>query len=159
MGAKLDFRYDAGLLVVAYTEEGAAWEEALYTAIQDMSPLGEKTGRVVSVILNSVELNPKWVEGEIRGQMQRSQIALRTQQEVQRLDREMVEHRQRTNAEIDSQMFHNLMRTEVGSSEWNYRWVNESGETVYSDDPNYDPSKNGLTGFQRSQPRKRFPDQ
>ena len=104
--------------------------------------------------------------GEIKGQAARGEIALRTQQDLARLDREIVEHRQRTNAEINNQAFHNLMRTEeyvnpitrkveVGSNEWNYRWVNERGEAVYTDDPNYDPARDGLTGFQRSPVRKR----
>ncbi len=129
----------------------------------------EKVGRVVSVILNSTRLNPRWVEGEIRGQIQRNEIALRTQQEIQRLDREIVEHRRRTNAEINNQMYHNLMRTEeyvnpltkqveIGSNEWNYRWVNDKGEAIYSDETNFDPERLGLRGFVRSPVRKRFPE-
>ena len=188
MRVPIQFRFDAGLIVVEYQEGGRAWEEALYTAVQDFgqagaglwnnkdtfsvrAPLGEleKTGRIVAIILQSVQLNPKWVEGEIRGQMQRDQIALRTQEEIARLDREIVEHRRRTNAEINNQVFHNLMGTdeyvnpiskkvEVGSNAWNYRWVNERGEAIYSDDSNYDPKSSGLQGFVRSPVRKRFPD-
>ena len=108
MGLPDVFRFDAALMVVEY-QEGGAVEETLYTAIQDWGRAGaglwsnkdtfsvrtsaeglDRAGRVVSVILNSARLNPKWVEGEIRGQMQRNEIALRTQQEVQRLDREIV---------------------------------------------------------------------
>jgi hypothetical protein len=186
MRVPIQFRFDAGLMVVEY-EEGGAWEEALYTAVQDFgdagaglwnnkdtfsmrAPVGEleKNARIVSVIMNSVQLNPKWVEGEIRGQITRNEIHIRTQEEIARLDREIVEHRRRTNAEINNQMFHNLMGTEeyvnpitkkveVGSNSWNYRWVNERGEAIYSDDPNYDPKRSGLEGFQRSPVRKRFP--
>ncbi len=181
------FRYDAALIVVEYQEGGAA-EEALYTAVQDWGAAGaglwtnkdtfsvrtvegglDKVGRIVSVILNSTRLNPKWVEGEIRGQIRRNEIALRTQQEIQRLDREIVEHRRRTNSEINNQMYHNLMRTEeyvnpltkeveVGSNEWNYRWVNDKGEAIYTDDTNFDPERAGLKGFVRSPVRKRFPE-
>jgi hypothetical protein len=129
----------------------------------------DQAGRVVSVILNSARLNPKWVEGEIRGQIQRNEIALHTQQEIQRLDQEIVEHRRRTNAEINNQMYHNLMRTEeyvnpltkeveVGSNEWSYRWVNDRGEAIYTDDQNFNPERAGLRGFVRSPVRKRFPD-
>ncbi|MCW5979242.1 MAG: hypothetical protein KIT09_14290 [Bryobacteraceae bacterium] len=188
MRVPIPARFDAGLLVVEYQDDGVAWEEALYTAVQDFGDAGAglwcnkdtfsvrapagglaKTGRIVSIVLNSVQLNPRWVQGEIQGQIRRSEIAIRTQEEIARLDREIVEHRRRTNAEINNQMFHNLMGTEeyvnpiskkveVGSNAWNYRWVNEHGEAVYSDDPNYDPKRSGLEGFQRSPVRKRFPD-
>jgi len=187
MGVPIAFAFDAALLMVSYSEGGAQWEEALYTAIQDWGPAGaglwtnkdtfsirtcngslERLGPVVSVMLNSVQLNAKWVEGEIRGQIQRNEIAIRTQQEIERLDREIVEHRRRTNAEINNQMYQNLMGTEeyvnphtkkveTGSNAWNHRWVNERGEAVYSDDGNFDPKRLGLEGFVRSPVRKRFP--
>jgi hypothetical protein len=187
-GALIQFRFDVGLMLVEYREGGTTWEEALYTAVQDYGPAGaglwnnkdtfsirapagelEKTGRILATIVNSVQLNPRWVEGEIRGQIARNEIAIRTQQEIARLDREIVEHRRRTNSEINNQMFHNLMGTEeyvnpiskkveVGSNAWNYRWVNERGEAIYSDSPNYDPRRDGLTGFERSPVRKRFPE-
>jgi hypothetical protein len=188
MSALLNFRYDVALLVLSYNEGGGAWDEVLYTAMQDTSSMGvggwsnkdtfsarapagelEKIGPIMTVVLNSVQLNPTWVEGELKGQIQRGEIARRTQQEVQRINEEMVEHRQHTNSEINNQIYHNLMRTdeyvnpitkqvEVGSSEWSNRWVNENGDAIYTNDPNYDPTKSGLTGFERSQPRKRGPD-
>jgi hypothetical protein len=81
----------------------------------------------------------------------------------------ITEHRRRTNSEINNQAYHNLMsteeyvnpitrQTEVGSNEWTYRWVNERGEAIYTDDANYDPARQGLSGYQRSPVRKRFPD-
>ena len=188
MRIPIQFQFDAALMVVDYQESGVAWQEALYTAVQDWGAAGaglwsnkdtfsvrtsdgtlEKLGRVITVIVQSVELNPKWVEGEIRGQIKRNEIAIRTQEEIQRLDREIVEHRRRTNSEINNQMYHNLMgtdeyvnphtkRVEIGSNAWNYRWVNERGEAVYSDDGNMDPERLGLRGFVKSPVRKRFPD-
>lgn len=185
-GAALNIRYDAALTTAGWQENGTAWEGVFYTAIQDLGAAGlwsnkdtfyvrapagqlEKWGGILGIILQSVELNAQWVMGEIQGQAKRGEIALHTQQELARLDREMVEHRQRTNAEINNQAFHNLMRTEeyvnpitkkveVGSQEWNHRWVNANGEAIYTDDPNYDPQSQGLSGFQRSPVRKRFPD-
>ena len=88
--------------------------------------------------------------------------------EIARLDREITEPR-RTNVEIDKQMYHSLMgteeyvnpltkKTEVGSNAWNYRWVNERGEAIYTDDPSFDPERAGLNGFVKSSVRKRFPD-
>ena len=181
MGIPFQFRFDVALMVVTYSEGGRAWEEALYTGIQDYgnagaglwnnkdsftvrAPAGEldKTGPVVATILNSLELNPAWVEGEIRGQMDRNQIAARTQQEIARIDREIVEHRRRTNAEINNQMYHSLMGTdeyvnphtkkvETGTNAWQYRWVNSNGEAIYTDDPNYNPRQHGSRRL-RAQP-------
>jgi hypothetical protein len=111
MGVPLQFRFDVGLMVVEYNEGGSAWEKALYT-VRSVAGELEKVRPIVSVILNSVQVNPAWVEGEIRGQLQRGEIAPHTQQEIARLDREIVEHRRRTNAEINNMMYHNLMRTE-----------------------------------------------
>ncbi len=188
MGVPIAFQFDVALIVVEYQEGGAAYEEALYTAVQDWGQMGsglwtnkdtfslrapagglEKAGRVVSLMLNSVQLNPKWVEGEIRGQIARGEISRRTLEDIQRLDREIVEHRRRTNAEINNQMYHTLMgteeyvnpltrQTEVGSNAWNHRWVNDRGEAVYTDDPNFDPVRAGLQGYVKSPVRKRFPD-
>lgn len=180
--------YDAAIIVVEYSQGGSRWEEAFYTAIQDMGQMGaglwsnkdsfsvrapagqlETLRPIIDLMLNSVKLSPAWVRGEIQGQIQRGEIAVRTQQEIARLDQEIVEHRRRTNAEIQNQMHHNLMgteeyvnpitkETEVGSNQWNYRWVNQNGEAIYTDDSNYDPARQGLAGFQRSPIRKRFPD-
>ena len=47
---------------------------------------------------------------------------------------------------------------EVGSNEWNYRWVNDRGEAIYTDDQNFNPERAGLRGFVRRPVRKRFPD-
>ena len=187
MGIPAVFQFDAALIVIQYQERGATWEEAFYTAVQDWGAAGaglwsnkdtfsmrvppgelDKVGRVVSVILNSVELNPRWVEGEIRGQIQRGDIAIKTQQDIARLDREIVEHRRRTNSEINNQMYHNLMgteeyvnpltrKTEIGSNAWNHRWVNDRGEAIYTDDPNFDPVRAGLNGYVKSPVRPRFP--
>ena len=47
---------------------------------------------------------------------------------------------------------------EVGSNQWQHRWVNDRGDVIYSDreswDPNTDPQMN-LSGFRRSGVRQR----
>lgn len=188
LGIPIEFRYDAALMVVEYTEGGVAWEEALYTGVQDFGPAGaglwsnkdsfvarapagqlDKARPVLTVIMNSVELNPEWLMGELRGQMERGEIARRTQQELMRIDREIVEHRRRTNSEINNMMHHNLMGTdeyvnpltrkvETGTNAYKHRWVNDRGEAVYTDDDSYDPVRAGLSGYVRSPVRKRFPE-
>ena len=131
MRIPIQFRFDAGLMVVEYQEDGRMWEEAIYTAVQDFGEAGaglwnnrdtfsvrapagelEGTGRIVSIILSSVRVNPQWVHGEILGQVKRNEIAIRSQEEIARLDREIAEHRRRTNSEINNQMYRNVMGTE-----------------------------------------------
>jgi hypothetical protein len=188
MRLPIRLNYDAALIVVEYSQGGAQWEEAFYTAIQDMGQMGvgmwsnkdsfsvrapagklEAMRPVIDLMLNSVKLNPVWVQGEIQGQIQRGEIARRTQEDIERINREIVDHRRRTNAAIQNRMHHSLMgteeyvnpitrQTEVGSNQWSYRWVNQNGEAIYTDDPNYDPARHGLQGFERSPVRKRFSD-
>jgi hypothetical protein len=116
-----------------------------------------------------VEIDARWLAGEIRGQIERGEIARRAQAEIQRIEREIVEHRRRTFAEINNQMHHALMgtdeyvnphthKTEVGTNAYAYRWVNANGEAIYTDDSNYDPARQGLAGYSRSPVRKRFPE-
>jgi hypothetical protein len=183
MRIPVEFRYDVGLRVIEYREDGALWEEAQYTAIQDFAGSGlwcnkdtfsirtpaggiESSGRIVSIVLRSIELDPKWVAGEIRGQIARNEISIRTQQEIARLDREITDHRRRTSAAINNQMQHTLMETEeyvnpltrkveIGSNAWRFRWVNNRGEAIYTDDPGYDPVRAGLSGYVRSPVRQR----
>jgi hypothetical protein len=121
------------------------------------------------VIQNSARPSPQWVAGELRGQIERGQIALRTQQEVQRIEREIIAHRQRTNAEIQNDMFLTLTeqeecvnpytkQIEVDTDQWRYPWVNPSGEVVLSNDRDYDPNHDMLlnrSDFKRTPVRPR----
>ena len=49
-------------------------------------------------------------------------------------------------------------KLEVGSNAWNYRWVNDRGGVLYSDDGNLDPERLGWRGYVKSPVRKRFPE-
>jgi hypothetical protein len=125
----------------------------------------------MSVVQTSVVLNPQWIAGEIKGQIQRGEIVLNTQREVQRIEQEIVEHRQKTNAEIHNDMFLTLTdqeeyvnpytnEVEVGSNQWKHRWVNESGEVLYTDREDYDPNTDidlNRSDYKRTPVRKRFP--
>lgn len=187
-GVPFQFRYDAAVITVNYQEGGAAYTEKLFTVIEDMGQVGgglwsnkdtvlvrtpagefDKWARILSIVQSSAQMNPQWVAGEIRGQMQRNKIALDVQRDIQRIDREIVAHRQRTTAEINNDMFLTLTsqeeyvnphtrQVEVGSNQWKYRWVTSSGDVVYSDnssyDPNHDPNLN-RSGFARTPVRPR----
>jgi hypothetical protein len=138
------------------------------------TPKGEygKWESIFGVIQSSIQINTQWVAGEIRGQAQRGQIAISTQKEIERIGREITEHRQKTNAEIHNDMFLTLMdqeeyinpytnEIEVGSNQWKYRWVNGSEEVIYTDSEEYDPNSDvelNRSDYKRTPIRKRFPD-
>ena len=86
---------------------------------------------VVSVIRNSVKINLQWLAGEIRGQFRRTQIV----REVQCTVKEV----------------------ETGSSQLEHRWINESGEVLYTDNENYSPNRDSrlnLSSFKKIPARK-----
>jgi len=140
---------------------------------------------VLSHIQGSVRFNAQWLQQEIVGQMQRSGIfrqvqhasiardqrMLEIQRQVQDIDREIVEHQQRTNAEIHNDVFLTLTEQEeylnpytgdvdTGSNQWDYRWVTADGDEFYVNDEWVDPNIDGAmnrTDWKRTQIRPRFP--
>ena len=178
----LDFTYSAAAVTVVYEENGMRYKEKLITVIEDMGQMGggiwdnketfffrapanefDQLEPIISVIQGSVKINMQWLGQEIRGQIHRGEIMLKTQRYIQEIDRQIVEQRQNTNAEINKDMFLTLTgqseyvnpftnETETGSSEWGNRWVNENGDVVYSNDTDYDPNQDSKMGgsFKRS---------
>jgi hypothetical protein len=166
----MNFLYDAVILDYTYSENGIEYYERLLTVVQDMgpafagmwknrntiiirSPLADfsKWEPVFSEINSSPVLNLKWIEGEVRGQIQRGEIVAQTIQEINRIDQEIQQGHIKTNSEINHEMYLNLTsqedymnpftnQTERGSNQWNYRWVNEQGGIIYTDDINYNPN-------------------
>lgn len=183
--------YDAALVKVEYSENGYNFEELMVAMIENWGQLGagmwgnketffarvpkgemKVWTPILSVIQNSVEINLQWLVGEIRGQITRGEIALKTQRQIEKLGREITSHRQKTNSEIHNDMFLTLMdqeeymnpytnEIEIGTNQWEYRWVNESGDVIYTEtedyEPNTDPNFN-WSGFKRSLIKKRDPN-
>ena len=141
---------------------------------------------VLEVIRGSVQVNPEWVAQERLSQgvladafrqrqqaeQYRAQRALETQRYLQEVEREIVDHRQRVNAEIRNDAYLNLTNQEeyinphtglvdTGSNEWRRRWVSASGDEFYTDDPDHDPNWAGVgnrSDWQLCRVRPRFPD-
>lgn len=182
------YQYDAGLMVAAYDEGGVRYKEKMVAVIEDTGQvmLGtwmnretltvrapaeefDKTEPLFDIIQTSLQGNPAWVVGEQRGAAQRAANALETQRYIQNAARQIVENRQKTNAEIrhglwlfmtSQEDFVNPHTGEVeqGSNQWKHRWVNGNGDLVYTDDPKYDPNwdpANRRTDFKLSRVRDR----
>jgi len=90
---------------------------------------------------------------------------------VQRIEKEIVGHRQKSISEIHNDMFLMLTdqeeyinphtkKVEMGSNQWNTRWENENGDVIYTSDENYRPNQDihlNRSDYKRSVIRKRFP--
>jgi hypothetical protein len=142
---------------------------------------------LLTMIYRSVEINPNWLMQEQQRQgiltnsyrqaqqaeQYRAQKALETQRYIQQVQREIAEHHSRTQAEIRNDQYLTMTNQEeylnpitgqqdLGSNQWNYRWVNPNGDVFYSDHEGDDP--NSLDGgvlsrsdWQRTPVRPRFP--
>ncbi len=179
--------YYAGLVEFTYSENGSQYSERMLTVIEDFgqggaglwknresilvrTPLNQLKNweRVFSTIQNSGIWNIKWIVGEINGQRKRSgQIAL-TNAEIQKIDNEIAESHRKTNAAINHDMYLTITgnadyvnpysgKTETDNSDYKYRWVDQSGNVIYSDDLNYNPNndpKLKVSGFKKCSVKK-----
>lgn len=183
--------YDAAIIKFRYDENGDRYEESIVSLIEDWGRLGagmwgnketflirtpvgqfKEYAPVFSVIQNSVKINLQWIIGEVKGQATRGRIAINTQKEIQRIGKEIAEQRKKTNAEINNDIFLTLTEQEeyvnpytkeieVGSNQWKYRWENESGDIIYTNDENYNPTTDiniNRNDYKKSKVRKRFPN-
>ena len=190
VGIQGSIGYDAGLLVVEYNENGIRFRESIATIIDDMGEMAqgmwvnrettafrapvqefEVWAPITSVILGSVQLNPAWIDMEIRAQARSTGKFRETMADLRRIDEEIVEHRRKTNAEIRNDMYLNLTnqeeyvnpftnKVETDTNQYTNRWVTPTGELVLSNDPAYDPrydSNITITGWERTPIRPRFP--
>lgn len=141
---------------------------------------------VFALIQGSQQVSPEWFKYEMQSQqvlsqafrnaqqadIARSQRALETQRYIQDVDRQIVEHRQQTFAEIRNDMYLNMTNQEeyvnpftqlvdVGSNQYAYRWVTESGDVFYTehegDNPNDGSGVMDRTDWKRSEVRPRKP--
>jgi hypothetical protein len=191
MGIQHTFAYDACVVPATFTLNGTRYKQVTLAAIEDWGQLGvgmwgnkqtmyvrapvetfDYWQKVFSVIQGSVVMNREWVAGELRGQAERAGNALATQKYIEKVDREIVEHRQKMNSEIRNDMYLNLTdqeeyknpytgETERGSNQWKHRWQAEDGTVVYDNSGSYDPNQDDSlkrTDFKRSEVRKRFGD-
>lgn len=165
-----DFSYDSAVVTVTYNENGTAYKEKMITVIEDMGQIGagmwtnketfhfraplkefDKAEPIAYIIQSSIKINEQWLAGEIKGQIQRGEIALKTQRYINDVNKQIMENRMETNAQISNDMYLTLTsqeeyinpytkEVEVGSNEWQNRWINESGDVVYSDNTEYNPN-------------------
>jgi hypothetical protein len=163
-------RFECLAMLVEYTESGRLFRESLMTTIADSrggafmwanentimfrAPAGEFEAwkPVLDMVRSSLTLNPQWVAAVTKAVNQRTKAARETQQYVNRVAHEIVENRRRTNAEIrhenwlsitGQEEYRNPFTGEVerGTSAYQYRWENNQGEVLYTDQNGFDPNR------------------
>ena len=182
------FSYDAAMTTISYSERGRRYREQMVTVIENWGQMGagmwgnketivfrapaddfDRWLPILSIVQGSVQLNSQWLAGELRGQIQRGEIALQTQREINQINQQITDHQRTTTAEIHNDMFLTLTdqeeyvnpytnEVEVGSNQWQNRWVNDRGDVIYSDREAYDPNTDvqlNVSGFRRSAVRRR----
>jgi hypothetical protein len=182
------FNYKSAIVTLEYAENNIQYLEKMVCIIEDYGQLGaglwgnketwyiraerekfNSLAPIFATIGQSIKLNPEWIAREIRSQQTNSQVALETQRYVANIDKEITEHRARTNSEINNDMYLNITgqedytnpftgETERGTNEWNYRWENELGDVIYSDNQNYSPNNDVnmvVKGYKRSEIKQR----
>lgn len=169
MGGLPPVTFYAGAKVVTYTERGVRFKEALFTVLVDFrgaaalwandhttvmrAPEAEAAAwkPVFDIILDSVKFDPRWVAGEIRGQDERGRAVVDIMRDLQRIDREIADHRARTNAGINTDQYLTLTgqedyvnphtsEIERDTNAFKYRWVTPNGEYAYTNVEHYDPN-------------------
>jgi hypothetical protein len=166
----LPMAFHAGGIVVEYNEGSVRYSESLLTALVDnragaaswsnqytlalRAPADEhqRWKPVLEIIRQSLQFNLQWVAAASRAAGERAKMAQETMRYIQKVDQEILEHRQNSNAEIrhenylfltGQEEFVNPYTKEVerDTNEYKYRWTNFSGDRIYSEDRNFDPNR------------------
>lgn len=179
--------YQAAIAEYTYEENGIQYIERMVTVIEDYgnqggglwknkgtmlirTPVNEMAiwEPVFQIIQNSGIWNINWIAAEINGQRQRSGLIAATQRELQEMDKAINENRRKTYAEITKDMYLNLTsqneytnpftgKIETDTDNWKHRWVNSSGDIIYTNNQVYDPNRDPdikVQGFKLSESRK-----
>jgi hypothetical protein len=162
--------YEALAMLVEYTEGGQRFREALTTTITDArggafmwsneetiafrAPAAEfeMWKPALDTIRSSVQVNPQWAAAVTRAMGERAKSALETQRYINKVASEIAENRRRTNAEIRHEQWLFITgqeeytnpftgQNERDTSSYPYRWVNNQGDNLYTDENSFDPNK------------------
>ncbi len=180
-------QYSAAVQDISYIENGTRYNERSFCVLQDMGPYtaGMWKNRHTVVIRapeaefdsweplfheigQSVQLNPVWITGELKGQMQRGSTMIKTMNDIALISEEIQKGHTETTAKINHQAYLNLTdqedyvnphtnKVERGTNQWDHRWVDDLGNVIYTDNEEYNPNFDlelQMEGFRRSRVKK-----
>jgi len=184
---EMQSKYYSALADFRYTENGVKYFERAFCIIQDMGPYTAGMWKNRSTIVirapestfraweplfleigKSVQLNPQWIQAELKNQMQRGSTMIRTMNDIHRIGQEIQKRHAKTNAEINHQAYLNLtgqedyinphtLEIERGTNQWDHRWVDDLGNVIYTNDEEYNPNLDlelQMQGFRKSKIKK-----
>lgn len=184
---EMQSKYSSAVTDFSYTEKGVRYHERAFCIIHDMGPYtaGMWKNRSTVVIRapetsfsaweplfheigESVQLNPQWINAELKGQMQRGSTMIKTMNDINRIGQEIQKGHAETNAKINHQAYLNLTdqedyinphtnKVERGTNQWDHRWVNDLGNVIYTNEEEYNPNYDlelQMQGFQKSRVKK-----
>ncbi len=179
--------YSAAVADFSYSENGVKYKERSFCILQDMGPYtaGMWKNRNTIVVRapegtfdnweplfheigQSVLLNPAWISGELKGQMQRGSTMIQTMNDVARISEEIQKGHAETNAKINHQAYLHLTdqedyvnphtnEVETGTNQWDHRWIDDLGNVIYTNNEEYNPNYDlelQMNGFSRSLVKK-----
>ena len=162
-------RFEALALVIEYREAGEHFREVLSTTIADArggafmwsnddtiafrapaSRFGDWKP-AMDTIRTSRQPNPQWVAAVTKASGERAKAALETQRYIANVANQIVENRRRTHAEIRHEQWLFISgqeeytnpfngQAERDTSYYSYRWVNNQGDVIYTDENSFDPN-------------------
>lgn len=174
---------DAATVTLSYEENGVRFREILFVALEGYSAMGsgfwqnsftitarapeeeyKACGPIAKTVVNSFSINPVWLRAEMQGQAQRSNIVQNTLNDLSRIDAEIAQSRAQTMEAINHEEYLTLTgqevyvnpqtgREELGSNEWKYRWADNGGGVIYTDDSDWNPNNDPelkVSGFERT---------
>ncbi len=180
---EMQSKYSSAVADFSYTQNGIRYRERSFCIVQDMGPYtaGMWKNRSTVVIRapessfqaweplfheigESVQLNPKWIQAELKGQMQRGSTMIKTMDDINRIGQEIQKGHAETNSKINHQAYLNLTdqedyinpytnEVERGSNQWDYRWIDDLDNVIYTNAEEYNPNYDlelQMQGFRKS---------
>ena len=163
-------RFESLALLVEFTQDGQRYRESVRTTLADnrsaafqwsnestlmfRAPAAEFESwkPILDSIQSSLKISPQWMAAVLRAGGERAKAALETQQYINKVANEIVENRQKTNAEIRHEQYLLLSgqeeyknpftgEVERDTSAYRYRWENNQGGVLFSDENSFDPNR------------------
>ncbi len=131
MGVTLPLVYQASLVAVEYTEGGVRYRQVMFAAVEDSIKLGiglwkskstivfrapvaqfAKAVPILQKVQNSIEINMKWLQAEVRAAEERTGTVAGTFKHGRDTDASILRERQKTNAGINRQIQRLLIKVD-----------------------------------------------
>lgn len=163
-------RFESMALLIEYTQAGQRYRETIRVTLEDQRASAFQWSNENTVLCRapadafdawkpildgihaSIQINPQWLAAVQRAGGERARMAFETQQYINKVANEIVENRRKTNAEIRHEEYLLLSgqeeyknpfngQVERDTSAYLYRWVNEKGSVILTDENSFDPNE------------------